>query len=588
MPESLPLVIPDFDSLKNSFRNYLRQQPEYVDFDYDGSALSTLLSVHALNSHYMAFYLNQVANESFLSTAVKRSSVVSLAKSIGYIPRSASAGSAKIQIEFFKDNPSDAFSNITLNAPVFFSTFLNTYYIFSTKDTIVIKESNGQYLSPEFTVTEGKRFTYSTVITSDIRTSGFTIPNINVDVNHVVVNVTENAVTTRYELMNNILDISSETKGFFFYENADGKLVIEFGDGVVGYSPVLGSLLSIEYLVCSGAAPNTIDAFNIANLPLSSTGSYVVRTVLPVSGGGDTEDINSIRKLAPLSFTAQNRAVIDKDYVILLKTKYPSVEDAVTFGGETLDPPKFGKVIIVVKLKNSLFLTSYDKTNIANFIKKYNMLTVTPIIMEPDYVYINVVSKVLYDPILLVGSTSQLHNKVLDGISTFENTYLNAFDRDFRYSTFLRLIDFADKSIVANTTKISLEKKLTPTLNTRTFIDVTFNNPVEEGTISSSPFTYGGKSGCFMDDTIPGVLTVYQYTSGIKNTIASNFGTINYDTGKLTIPAITIDSLDDINNINPQTNERFLSFYATPLNNDVIIDKTNIAKFNKIDLTLEI
>lgn len=587
MPTTLPVVIPDFDSLNSGFQQYLKQQQEYSDFVFDGSGLSTLLDVHAFNSHYLAFFLNQVANESFLYTGVKRSSVVSRAKGLSYIPRTASSAGAIIQLEFIKNNASNPFTPITVNAPSVLANYLNRFLIFSTTEPVVIKEVNGKYISPSFNIYEGKRFTYKQTIDESVLTRGFVIPNVGVDINHLTMTVTENNITTSYQRYDNIVDIKGDTKGFFYYENADGRLVLEFGDGVLGYKPPLNSIMTINYLVCSGSDANGIDTFTLSNADVDD-GVIVIRVVQASTGGDDIESIESVKRMAPLMYTSQDRAVIDKDYVAILKSKYPNVDDVIAFGGETLDPPKYGKVIIVVKPKSNLFLTSYDKQNIINFIKKYNVMTITPIVLEPDYIYINANINVIYDYTKLTGTKSDLNNTILNAVSTFETTYLSGFDRDFRYSTFLRSIDFSDKSVVANISKISLEKKLTPPVNTRTFIDTSFNNPIVPGTISTSTFTYNGRPNCFIDDSQVGTLSIYQYTNSVKGNIANNIGSIDYENGKLTIPSITISSLDNINNVNTQTNEKYLSIYATPVDYDVLINKTNIGKFNKVNISLNL
>lgn len=582
---TLPLVLPEFDTLKSSFIAYLSAQPEYTDYNFAGSGLSTLLDVHTLNTHYLAFYLNQVGNESFLDTAIKRSSIVSRAKGLGYVPRTISSASLGVQLEFIKDSTNAPFSNIVLPGVTLVANYQNAYYIFSTTDTITIKEINNRYISKEFVVHEGKRLSYTAIVTEDIQNNGFIIPNSDVDINHVTVNVTENNITTRYTVYTNILEVGQTTKGFFYYENADGKIVLEFGNNELGYKPPIGSTLVIDYVVSSGAAANGIDSFNIVNLP-ALAGTIRVGIAAPSSGGDAAESNKSIKALAPLSFTAQNRAVTGNDYVSILKAKYPNIDDVIAYGGETIYPPKYGKIMVVVKLKNSLNLTTYDKLNIAAELKRYNVTTVTPVILDPDFVYINLNTIVLYNPSTLSITKEALDLKIRASISLYQDNYLSGFNRDFRYSSFLRSIDFTDKSIISNNTKITLEKRLNPVIGSRTFINTTFNNPIVSGTLITTLFTYNKNSNCFIDDSLPGILAIYQYKDNIKRVIAGNFGTIDYNTGLINIPAITIDSLDNANNVNSLTNERFFSIYATPVNNDVIVNKTNIAAFNNITLTI--
>jgi len=263
------------------------------------------------------------------------------------------------------------------------------------------------------------------------------------------------------------------------------------------------------------------------------------------------------------------------------------VEDAISYGGETLDPPQYGKVIVVVKPKNGLYLTTYDKSNIVSFFKKYNMMTITPIIYEPDYIYINLRITVIYDSSKLSGTESNLNDKINNAINEYESNQLSSFDKNFHYSVFLRTIDFCDSSIIANSTKIFLEKRINPVIGGKTFFDISFNNKLSAGTISSSTFTFQGNKNCFIDDSQQnGILSVYRYQNNVKTLIANSIGTIDYTQGKLSVPNITIGSLDNPDNANSQTGELFLSIYATPYDNDISITQRNIGKINTVSLTL--
>mgnify|MGYP006371355911 FL=1 len=582
MSTAMPLIVPDFDTIKAAFIQYLSEQQEFADFNFDGSAFNVLLDVLSQNTHYLALLLCQTANESFLSTAFKRSSIVKIAKSLGYIPKTPNSAYATIQLEFFKNNFNDIFSTINLPGVTVNANFFNKIFIFSTDDTIQIKQIGDRYISKEFLVYEGKRFSITTNVTNTILSNGYVLPNKNVDINRANVYITENSVTRKYTIYKDILDLSKDSEVFFYYENGDGNIVIEFGDNVLGKTPDLNAALVIEYFTTSGTLANGIDSFTITNLPTLG-GSITVGVVNASSGGGDAETIESIRTLAPLAFTTQNRAVTPLDYKYILTSKYPNIADVVVYGGETLDPPKYGRVIIAIKLNSGLYLTSYNKSDIANFIKNYNVTTVIPLIIDPNYTYINLTVNILYNPSKLTNSLESFNTKVIDAVWAFEQQYLSGFDRDFYYSTFSRVIDVVDKSIVSNNTIIKLEKKLTPSTNTKTFIETTFNNPIRKYSVISTVFTYAGKSNCFIDDST-GTLVVYKYINGIKSVINNSIGNVEYSLGNISIPTIYFDSLDDDNNINTQTNERYFSIYANTENNDVIVDRDNIAVFNSIDV----
>lgn len=581
---TLPIVRPDFNSLKEGFKQYLQQQPEYTDYNFEGSGLSIFTRIHAYNSHFLAFLLNQTANEAFLATAVKRESIVKKAKAFTYFPKTVRSCAAVIQLEFIPNDANAPFSPITVNTPTVLANFSNTNYVFSTNTPIVINQVGSRYVSQEFKVYEGYQLSFTTPISETLLNEGFTIPNPQVDSTSIIVSVTENSITSQYEYFDNIIRISSDDKVYYLTETDDKKLKIDFGDNVLGHSPLLNSSMRIDYRVSSGSAANNIDSFTSSNTV--SNGYLKVLVVYASTGGTEEEDIESIRKNAPLKYITQNRAVIADDYKSLLLSMFANVEDVSCFGGEDLDPPKYGKVIIAVKPKTDLYLTAFDKVEITTFIKKYNVVSIVPEIIEPDYVYININSKVRYNTTKLVGTESQLLNKILTSINDYENVYLDGFEKDFRYSSFVASIDLTDNAIVSNTTNISLEKKITPVLQGRTFIETSFNNPIKTQSVYSSTFTYSGLSNCFIDDS-SGTLSIYRYSNNTKTVVAVNIGTVEYNSGLISIPNIVIDSLDNANNVNPLTGERFLSIYASTDNTDMIADKLYIIQFNTINVSLE-
>lgn len=581
---TLPIVRPDYNSLKEGFVQYLQLQPEYTDYNFEGSGLSVITRVHAYNSHFLAFLLNQVANEAFLSTAIKRESVIKKAKSFTYFPKTIRSSAAIVQFEYIPDDVNAPFTPFTINTPTVTTNFSNKSFVFSSGTAVTVNQIGSRYVSSEVKLYEGYSLSFTAPITQELLDSGFTIPNANVDSTSIIVYVTENNITTQYQFFDNIIRIASDDKIYYLTETDDKKLKIDFGDDVLGHSPILNSTLRVEYRVTTGEEANGIDSFKSSNTV--TNGTLRILTVGASTGGTPEEDIESIRKNAPLKYVTQNRAVIADDYKSLLVSKFSNIDDVNCFGGEDLDPPRYGKVVIAVKPKTDLFLTTYDKNEITTFIKKYNVIPIIPEIIEPDYVYINVNSKVKYDYSKLLGTESELLNRVLISINDYETLYLDGFDRDFRYSAFVSAIDLCDNAIVSNTTSISLEKKTTPQLGGLTFIETSYNNPIKAGSVYTSTFTYGGLSNCFIDDT-SGVLNVYRYTNNIKTTIAANMGTVDYTIGLVSIPSIVIDSLDNANNVNPLTNERYLSIFANTDNTDMIADKLYIIQFNTKTIKLE-
>lgn len=580
--KSLPIAIPDYDLLGIALKQYLSNQSEFIDYNFDGSGLSIFLGTLSQNSHYNAFFLNQVANESFLSTAFKRSSVVSRAKSLSYTPSTIHSASAELQLEIIPVNGVYP-SSFVIETPSFTSNLDNINFIFTASESLIINELNGRYLSEPFVVYEGKPFLLTSSITAETLQNGITLPNFNTDSESLIVRINDDNTTNfyQYEKVTNIVELKSDSRAYYLSENDNGLLNIKFGDNILGKTPDLNSPLFIEYKVSSGESANNITVFNYASNVINA--NVIVRVLSISSGGSAAESIESIKQNAPLFRTTQERAVTPADYSSIIKTKFQNVADIICYGGETVTPPKYGKAIIAIKPKNSLILTDLEKKNIISTISSYNVVGITPIIVELEYVFINIKSKVSYNKTLLTGGEVSLKSEVNSAISSYQSKYLDGFYRNFRYSLFTRFIDSSNYSIISNITTIQLEKQIIPTLNTRYLIESTFSAAIEPSSVHSSKFKYNGISGCFIDDN-NGVLVIYNYSGLNKVIIANNIGTVNYNTGLISIPSITIEALETITNTKPITGELYLSFYANPVENDIISKENIVLQINKVDV----
>lgn len=579
--KSLPIVSPDYSSLKQGLQQFLQQQIEYTDYVFDGSALSVILKTLSVNSHYNAFYLNQVANEAFLATAVKRSSVVERAKSLGYTPSSITSATATIQIEII---PKTTYpSSYIIDNPTFSSSLENSTFLFFSYDNIVIPANNNLYISDNIQIYEGKKFLVTTSIIQQTFDNGITLPNLNVDISKLKILINDDNSTEyyQYQYFNNILDVKSDSRIYYIQENENGLVNIRFGDGILGKKPEINSPVIIEYIVSRGADANGILSYKLENsIPNADVKLRIINKSI---GGSAAESVNSIKLNAPLFRTSQNRAVNNNDYNSIIKKYFLNIEDVITYGGETLNPPLYGKVIVAVKPKSDLYLTELDITNIKNLLKKYNVIPITPIIREPDYIFINISTKVTYNKLTTSYTLNQLKELIRNSVFDYETLYLDGFNRDFRYSQFLRNIDYSEKSIISNFTTISLEKRINPLLNLKTQIDFSFSTRILYA--RSSEFTYNNISNCFIEDDGTR-LNVYYYDSGFKKIQTANIGSIDYANGIINIPSITITKLDKINNIDTITDELYFSFYSESETNDLAATENIILQFNKVDVEL--
>jgi len=578
---SLPIVSPEYNSLKNALKEFLTQQEEFTDYVFDGSALSILLGVLAQNSHYNAFYLNQVANEAFLSTAIKPSSIALKAQDLGYTPTTIRSAVASIQLEILPTDNTFPVSYI-LDNPTFTARIENRQFTFYG-DSLEIFFENGRYLSNEIKIYEGRKFLITSTLTALNLTNGITIPNLNVDSTSIKILVNDDGSSTYYPYVesDNIVTNNSDDRIYYINQDENGLLNIKFGDDILSKSPPSGSPFIIEYVISSGSLANNIIAFKLET-PLANT-EVKINVINKAIGGAFAESMDSIKKNAPLFRTTQNRAVIANDYKILLKKHFNYIEDVLAFGGEELDPPKYGKVIIAVKPSDSLTLTSLDISEISTYLSTKMPTGLLPSIIEPDYIFVNVYSTINYNKLISNVGSQQLKQTITASILEFEEIYLDSFNSDLRYSQLVRYIDFSDKSVISNNTIMTLEKKIYPELNWITLINFSFNNQIKN--VVSSSFTYNNKPNCFIKD-LNGTLVIYYYFNNVL-TILSEIGTVDYSTGEIDIPSIIFQSLSTPTNVDPVTDEIYFSLLAETINTDLIATNNIIYQFNRVEVDLK-
>lgn len=484
----------DFISIKNNLKNFLKSQDVLKDYNYEGSALSTLLDVLAFNTQYNAFYLNMVANEMFLDTAIRRESVVTHAKLLNYTPKSVLAPEAEIHIAF--SSVLDADLTLPKNTPFLCEPIDGVNYKFVTVDDITVPTVNNVATFSNVTLKQGVLNTISFNYNPSVPNQLYTIPNSDVDTSTLLVTVQEsstNSATQIYTLADDLLSLDSSSQVYFLQESTEEQYQIYFGNGVLGKSLKDGNIIRVEYLTSKGTASEGANNFTLLNT-VSGYGNYVITPVKPSQNGAEKETIDSIKFQAPKAFAAQKRAVTKEDYIVAIQNNtlgYP-IGAVSVWGGEENDTPVYGQVFISLKPTGSYNFTETQKQRLVEeVIRPISVLTVNPTIVDPDYTYFQVSTNVLYDPKKTNLTTLQLSSKVKTAIQQYAANTLNTFNSTFMLGEFVNEVKDSDNSIITNEVSIKTQKKFYPKLNTSSTYKLFFGSPLERGlnntNIMSSP-----------------------------------------------------------------------------------------------------
>ena len=465
----------DFDGIKANLKTFLSQQDEFTDYNFEGSGMSVLLDTLAYNTHYLAYNANMLANEMYLDSADLRSSVVSLAKQVGYTPTSCTASSAVLDV--LVNNASGA--SLTMSRGTKFSTTVDGQsYSFVNNADVSITHASGVYQFNDLTVYEGSYLNYKyTVSTSDID-QRFIIPNDSVDTTTLTVKVQESSsdsTTNTYALATGISALDSTSKVYFLQEVEGGRFEVYFGDGVLGKAVADGNIVILDYINCNRDAPNGASSFTLSGT-IGGFSSATITTDSNASGGTGLESIRSIKYNAPRDYTAQDRAVTAEDYKVLVKSLYANAQSVQVYGGEDAETPDYGKVYISIKAKSGSNLTVATKESIVTSLKKYDVASVTPVIIDPETTYITLVVNFKYNSGITTKDVTTLQTNVLTKIATYNNDTLEDFAGMFRYSQLVEDINNADTSILSNITTVKMYKNFTPTLASALKYTLSFNN----------------------------------------------------------------------------------------------------------------
>lgn len=560
-PSNLRLTGLDFDELRSNFKNYLETQEEFTDYDSTGSAFSVLLDVLSYNTHINSFYLNMIANEMFIDTAIKRNSLMSLSKMLGYLPKSRKSSYANVTISV---TPTDNPSNITIAKNTRFKSEINgiTFTFVTDQSYSAIANGNSTVTLSNIKLVQGEPLTFRYTANTSDHSIKYKIPNRGIDTDSITVNLQEseeNTTQSSYTLATDLLNVNSSANVFFIEPDADDTYQIRFGDGILGRKEKTGNIVIIGYNLTNGVLGNGARIFS----PVSTVAGYPGATVTTISasvGGSDEESNDNIRFNAPRHYEVQNRAVTANDYKRIITREYPQAESVVVYGGENADPPEFGKVFIGIKPKSGLAITTSVKDFISEVLAKYNVGSITPDFVDIDYIFPILTLTVNYDSRFTSKTTSVLQRDVLNSITSYSTNELQEFSKDLRISKLTRTIDDTNTSIVGNELSIKLKKSFNPTLSEKLNYTIRFSNRIHHphaghmGAVTSTEFTILdgeniSRSGCKFDD-VDGIIRVFRIVDGNKKIVYENQGTIDYEKGEIILnlfnPSAYIGSSLDI------------------------------------------
>jgi len=536
----------DFDNIKDNLKTFLKSQDEFTDYDFEGSAMSVLLDLLAYNTHYNAIYANFVANEMFLDTAAKRSSVVSLAKHFGYTPRSIVSSRAKINLTV---TTTGSPQSLMLPRYTTFTTTIDgtdySFYNLSNITTTPVSANTFTYNNVE--IVEGKPLTYRYTVQNG--QTKFLIPNSNVDTSTLLVEVqtsSADATTQTFNLAGNkdYTTVTGTDPVYFLEETRDGYYQLVFGDDAIGKALVDGNVVRMTYLISNGTIANNATSFTLGGISAFTVTNFTLTLAQKSLGGRDRETIESIRNNASKFFVTQNRAVTAEDYKNIILAEASDIEAVSAWGGDNASPPVYGKVYISAKPKNGTSLTDETKTRLSSILNRKNVVGITPEFIDLEFLYLMLETTFYYDPSKTTTPKETLEANVRATIQNFEDSNLNNYDSIFRKSQLSREIDYTSKAILNSNTQVTLYKYLQINSENRLNYKFDFLNPIN--TITSTSFRLVNNStDYYLKDDGDGKIQKYYYNNGKVVIESTAFGFVDYQTGIITIPATAFSMLTD-------------------------------------------
>lgn len=581
----------DFDQIKTSIKDYLRANSNFTDFDFEGSNFSVLIDTLAYNTYITAFNSNMIVNESFLDSATIRENVVSLARNIGYVPRSRTAARAAVTITVPTNTTS---GTLTLQAgTVCVGSSDNTSYIFSLPENITTTVNNnqavfGSQLNP-VTIYQGT-FLSKTFVVNGSLDQRYILDNSFIDTSTLVVYVkspSETGLGKEYSKVSNIINLKSTSETYLLQEVRDEKYELLFGDGIFGKKLENNTVITVTYIVTDGKEGNGPSEFSYSgtlrdsedNISIPSN-TPSIATISPAGNGGDIEPISSIKYFAPRLYSAQYRAVTSLDYEVIIQQIYPNAESVSVVGGEELSPPRYGRVVISIKPKNGEFVSEFDKQFILSKLKSYSLSGISQEIVDLKILFVEIESSIYYNT-SQVSSVGNLKTSIISALNTYSSSVdLNKFGGRFKYSKLLQVIDQVDNAITSNITKVVIRRNLKSLPNQFAQYELCFGNkfhikPEGYNIKSSGFFIQDFNSVVYLTDVpnkLPngkldgsgkGVISIVtKETDGNVRVVVKSAGVVNYTSGEINLTTLNISSTVLPNNI--------IEVQAYPESNDIV------------------
>lgn len=581
----------EFDVIKRNLKDFLRTQPQFSDFDFDGSNMSVLLDVLAYNTHYNAMYLNMALNEMYLDSASRRNSVVSLAKSIGYLPSSARSAQAVLNLTYSVPPAEDEnFLTLQKNTPFQAQKDGQTFLFYTTEANNAVREAENRFVFRDVVLIEGVPSSNVFVHSEENR---YALKSEFIDLSTLVVKVQPNATSTNFVFMRNgntLVDVNSQSNVFFINEIDDGFYQISFGDGILGRRLDVGSIITVEYFVSSRGAPNGIRTLSWAGGPDAFspfiTGGTVQNIQLrqPISGGAEPEHIERIRTNAPKTWLTQNRAVTAEDYRSIILNNYPAIRDIKVWGGENNIPPVYGKLFLSATGADGIPLSEGQKTDvIRNIIDKYKVVTVIPEFVDPAYIDVELDVVVYYNQALTAKTPNDMRANILQSILRFNDLKLKNFDSVFRNLEIIQAIEQTDISITNVIPRLRLFYEIRPVIigkyyNYKFELDIPLSKRESSVLTNSFRSTRDPSRAMFINNTEEGLLNMFFLENNQRRIVGAPVGKVNFEHGRIEIDDVNILML-----LQPRW-----TVQLTPETPDVVGHANNIVRIDQTKIKIHL
>ena len=569
----------NFDDIKASIKSYLRANSNFSDMDFEGSNLSILINILAYNSYSTAYNTNMAVNETFIDSATLRENVVSLARNIGYVPRSRRAARATVDMSF--SGITSTTKQITVQPGVIANGVVsNVNYIFSLPEEVTLLANDGD-ASGRVEIYQGQYIKNSFVVDNSNPSERYVLSNDGIDTSTINIKVKNSAsdnTTTQYKLVDNIVGVTSMSNIYLLQETSDEKYEVLFGDDIFGKKLESGNVVEVTYIKTNGKDGNGVSNFNYTGVIVDEDGASetdynaFITAGEPSSNGDSIEPVESVKYYAPRLYSAQHRAVTASDYEAILPSIYPNIESVSAYGGEELDPPQYGRVYIAAKPKNGAFLSELTKKQLLSSLKNYSIAGIVPAFVDLMFLYVEIDSTIYYNS-NFVGDTDNLKTNVISSLSSYASgTELNQFGGRFKYSKILSVIDNVDTSVTSNISLVKMRRNLNSKINQFAQYELCFLNqmyaPDPQYNIRSTGFNVSNVVGtCYFSDTKidddHGTLFMFQILSDDSvKVLSNNFGRIDYKKGEIV--------LDTVNITGTIVEDNVVEVEAIPQSNDVL------------------